>query len=441
MQIEVHDIYLSYNFNRPDAFEAIKGVTLNIEKGDFVALVGKTGSGKSTLIQCFNSLLSPSKGYVKVDDFYITGDKKLKKSFGLNNIIIVEGQFDVVSMHQAGFENTVACLGTALTKDHIKELKRFCDNIVLCFDGDEAGQKAILRALNTFEDYGDDVNVRVVRLPENLDPDEFLKKYGSQKLKDLIDNAVNPIIFKINNIKEKCNLNSPEGKVEFTKNALKILAGLKSNAEQDIYLGEIKKETNLSLDYLRRDLQNIKSLLQKNNLKNLENSEEIGDKISNNILENNLFGEIGGQSAIIKAERFVVASLLHHMSYAVFNDEVINSIQNPSLKKLVNILFQKYKNNEKFLVSYIFDLFDVDSEPNIKAVANFDFNIIQNPEEYFKECEYLIYSSSLKFKKDQLSKQYSQEISTDKKIEILKQINLLTKNIQNLEKQKQRNKN
>ena len=367
--------------------------------------------------------------------------KKLKKSFGLNNIIIVEGQFDVVSMHQAGFENTVACLGTALTKDHIKELKRFCDNIVLCFDGDEAGQKAILRALNTFEDYGDDVNVRVVRLPENLDPDEFLKKYGSQKLKDLIDNAVNPIIFKINNIKEKCNLNNPEGKVEFTKNALKILARLKSNAEQDIYLGEIKKETNLSLDYLRRDLQNIKSLLQKNNFKNLENSEEIGDKISNNILENNLFGEIGGQSAIIKAERFVVASLLHHMSYAVFNDEVINSIQNPSLKKLVDILFQKYKNNEKFLVSYIFDLFDVDSEPNIKAVANFDFNIIQNPEEYFKECEYLIYSSSLKFKKDQLSKQYSQEISTDKKIEILKQINLLTKNIQNLEKQKQRNKN
>ena len=192
---------------------------------------------------------------------------------------------------------------------------------------------------------------------------------------------------------------------------------------------------------MRRDLQNIKSLLQKNNFKNLENSEEIGDKISNNILENNLFGEIGGQSAIIKAERFVVASLLHHMSYAVFNDEVINSIQNPSLKKLVDILFQKYKNNEKFLVSYIFDLFDVDSEPNIKAVANFDFNIIQNPEEYFKECEYLIYSSSLKFKKDQLSKQYSQEISTDKKIEILKQINLLTKNIQNLEKQKQRNKN
>lgn len=80
MQIEVHDIFLSYNLNRPDAFEAIKGITLNIEKGDFVALVGKTGSGKSTLIQCFNSLLSPSKGYVKIDEFYITADKKLKKS-------------------------------------------------------------------------------------------------------------------------------------------------------------------------------------------------------------------------------------------------------------------------------------------------------------------------------------------------------------------------
>lgn len=79
MQIEVHDVSLVYNPKKPDSFEALKGISLNIEKGDFIALVGQTGSGKSTLIQCFNSLLLPTKGYVKVEDFYITGDKKLKK--------------------------------------------------------------------------------------------------------------------------------------------------------------------------------------------------------------------------------------------------------------------------------------------------------------------------------------------------------------------------
>lgn len=79
MQIEVHNISLSYNFKKPDAFNALKGISLNIEQGDFIALVGKTGSGKSTLIQCFNALLLPTDGYVKIDDFYITGNKKLKK--------------------------------------------------------------------------------------------------------------------------------------------------------------------------------------------------------------------------------------------------------------------------------------------------------------------------------------------------------------------------
>ena len=80
MQIEINDIYFTYNKKRYDEFEALKGVSLNINKGEFVSLVGKTGSGKSTLIQMLNGLLLPTKGYVKVDDFIITSDKKLKKN-------------------------------------------------------------------------------------------------------------------------------------------------------------------------------------------------------------------------------------------------------------------------------------------------------------------------------------------------------------------------
>lgn len=374
--------------------------------------------------------------------FAINLIKKLKQEQGLSKIILVEGQFDVVSMHEAGFNNTVACLGTAFTKEHIRELKRFADKIVLCFDGDEAGQKATLRALDTFDTFGEDVDVKAVRLPDKTDPDEFLQKFGADKLAYLIDNAPNSVMFRINNLKEKFTLTTADSKSKFVKAALKVIEKIKTVSEQEIYLAEIKKLTNISLDILRRDLQGLPS-----EVNTPHTAQEISSPKTSNLSE----------TATIKAERFVVASLLHHKNY-VFgedeDDEVIHTnvdnfcgnvdklqkirdisdyILNPSLKKLLCWMIEKIEKNESYFVSNVFDMFDIESgeEENVKAVVEYNFEIINNKKAYFQQCTNLLESEALKFKKTLLSKQYNNETDMEKRKDILNEINKITLKLRN----------
>ena len=135
--------------------------------------------------------------------------KRLKQQHGLSNIIIVEGQIDVISMHRAGFKNTVACLGTAATADHARELKKLCDDVVLCFDGDEAGIKATLRSIDIFKNAG--FNVKIACLPSGQDPDEVLKQEnGKAQMQEIIQNAKPIMDYYIDLELEKFDLNKPE---------------------------------------------------------------------------------------------------------------------------------------------------------------------------------------------------------------------------------------
>ena len=114
--------------------------------------------------------------------------KKLKQEGLLKKIIFVEGQIDVIAMHRAGFRETVACLGTALTENHAKELKKLCDSAILCFDGDGAGIKATLRSIEILRQAG--FNIKIATLPEGLDPDEVLKKQGKDKMEEYLNNSL-----------------------------------------------------------------------------------------------------------------------------------------------------------------------------------------------------------------------------------------------------------
>ncbi|MBQ2713527.1 MAG: DNA primase [Clostridia bacterium] len=335
--------------------------------------------------------------------------KKLKQEKGLDTIILVEGQFDVITMHRFGFKNTVACLGTAITKDHLRQLKRFADNIILCLDGDSAGQKATLRTLEVFREMPE-LNVKVAVLHSGQDPDEFLSNNGVEGMQKLLQNTLSPMAFRIFVFKNKYNLNSLDEKMKFIKEVIAEIKKLSTNAEQEIYLAELGKLTNVSIDILRRDLDSSSTpLVAKQSIEKPAPAPEL--------------------DANIKAVKFVLASMLHKKDYADFWGNLEEYIINPSLKKLYKLLLAKHKEGTELKISSLYDIFDVETDTAIQDVINFQFSNITNPKEYFLSSVWQMIENELKFRKATLSKQYKEEIVSSKKVELLMQINEIDKQL------------
>lgn len=151
--------------------------------------------------------------------------------------ILVEGYMDVIAMHQAGFNQTIASLGTAFTSGHAKLIKRHVKEVVILYDSDGAGQKAALRAIPILRNEG--IKVKVLQLKEGKDPDEFLKTHGYETMKQLIEEAPVDIWFQVLYIEKKYQLSNPEEKVKFLQEIATILAESSSSIEQAIYISEI----------------------------------------------------------------------------------------------------------------------------------------------------------------------------------------------------------
>lgn len=151
---------------------------------------------------------------------------------------------DVVALHQSGFGNAVASLGTAFTPEQARLVKRYAQRAVLCYDNDEAGKKATIRAGDILFDEG--VKVRVLTVTNGKDPDEFIKNKGADMFGVLIEKAKPLIEYKINEVREKYNLNDVDDKIDFTREAAVILARVKNQAQREIYVNKLSDELKIS---------------------------------------------------------------------------------------------------------------------------------------------------------------------------------------------------
>lgn len=165
-----------------------------------------------------------------------------------DKLIIVEGYMDVIALHQAGFTNAVAALGTAFTPEMARLLSRYANEIILCFDNDEAGKAATERALRVFSSAG--IKVRVIQMSGGKDPDEIIKKYGVEKFRSFITGAANDIEYKILEERKKYDLDSADGKLGFIKAVAVILAASDDIIARDVYAGRISEELSVSKDTL-----------------------------------------------------------------------------------------------------------------------------------------------------------------------------------------------
>ncbi|WP_223067130.1 DNA primase [Paenibacillus caui] len=178
-------------------------------------------------------------------------------------VVIFEGFGDVISAWEAGVHNSVATMGTALTESHAAILKSTCDEAIVCYDGDRAGQSAAMKSIPILEGAG--FKVRIALLAEGLDPDEYIRKYGGERfLSQVIEGAVSAVKFKLIYLKKNHILLEEAGKVAYIREAIEVIAPLPSPTEREIYLKELSADLQVSFDSLKQECNQFRHDMQKN---------------------------------------------------------------------------------------------------------------------------------------------------------------------------------
>ena len=171
--------------------------------------------------------------------------KKTKQDF----LILVEGNIDVVALHQYGFDNAVASLGTSLTEEHAVLLSRYTEQVVLIYDGDEAGQRATRRAIPMLEKAG--LQVKVMQMKDAKDPDEYLKRFGADKFRNLLNESSNRVEYQLGAIRKKYNLSSDEERVKFISEAAEFVSSLTNAVQREIYGTRAAEAAGISYEAMK----------------------------------------------------------------------------------------------------------------------------------------------------------------------------------------------
>ena len=175
--------------------------------------------------------------------------KKSKSGY----IILSEGNIDVVSLHQAGFDSAVASLGTSLTPEQARLISRYTDQIIIAYDNDGAGQKASQRAIGILEKL--DVRVKVLRMSGAKDPDEFIKRKGADAFRNLLDASENQVDYRLRNVTDKYDLNVDEQKVDFLKEATELVARLPGAVERQVYSMRVASMAGVAADVVSGEVE------------------------------------------------------------------------------------------------------------------------------------------------------------------------------------------
>lgn len=249
--------------------------------------------------------------YINTSDTLVY--KKTNELFALNlakdskadSLILCEGYMDVISMHQAGFTNAVAGCGTALTNEQVRLIGRYANEVVLLYDADEAGRKALAKAVELFKQTN--LKIRIPELKGGKDPDEIIRKFGRDKFKGMLDGAANEIEFALMEQREKYILDTTQGKIDFLNEAVKILAAA-SPIEQDIYTSRLADELQVEKASIKSQLDDFRNKQQRQ-----RRSREFNQIISKSINENRR-KTIGLSAELrqIKAEDRLIGLLLRY---------------------------------------------------------------------------------------------------------------------------------
>lgn len=222
-------------------------------RGNFIAFGGRVlDNSKPKYINTSDTLV-----YKKTNEVF---GLNYAKNSGKDSLILCEGYMDVIAMHQAGFTNAVAGCGTALTNEQVRLLSRYAKEIILVYDNDEAGQKALNKAISLFDQV--DVKISIPTLSGGKDPDEIIKNFGRARFADMLENSSNEVEFAIMKLRRGFNLQTTQGKSQFASEAVKILANA-TPIERDLYLSRLADELGIEKRAFQAQLAEYRSRMAK----------------------------------------------------------------------------------------------------------------------------------------------------------------------------------
>lgn len=281
--------------------------------------------------------------------------KKLKREQPIKDVIIVEGYMDTISLYQAGFKNVVASMGTSLTKEQARLIKRYTENVFISYDGDFAGQKADLRGLEILD--GEHLNVRVVPLPDGLDPDDVVKQ-GVDAYQACLDKAMPLVDYKIHAIERKYDLTRSEEKRAFVQEALKIVAAVESASVKEELLKKLREKTGVSYQALERDLENV------------DTSPSVETSLPREQV--NIAEATADADANVKAARFILAAKLFSMPYARELDLSKLHFENDVHKQIAAFIMECEQAGERVRASELFEILD-EQCPELNEILDLNY--------------------------------------------------------------------
>ena len=320
-------------------------------------------------------------------------------------VIITEGFMDVIALYKAGIKNAVAIMGTALTKGHVSLLKRLSKTVYLCLDGDKAGKNATIKSIDILLHEG--FTIKVVDLPENLDPDEFLDKKGGDELESLIKNPLSSLDFKMNYYYEMTNMDNYDDRKKYLETIAKEISNLSDIIDQDYYIQQLEKKSGFSKETITR---------------------LVSDKNVSKIEQVNPSNYIPYQKSIrlidkyVRAERDLLYYMMNDKNVAMMYEAKAGFMFNDTYRIIASYIVDYYRQEVVLEVAdLISSIEDENLVKNIVEISQLELPELQDSKAIEDYIE-IIKEKTVRIKVEELMKALKDTFDPKQKAQILKEI-------------------
>ena len=298
-----------------------------------------------------------------------------------NQIIIAEGYMDVLSLHQNGVTNAVACLGTALTSDQARLLKKYAGEIVLCYDSDVAGKQATERAIAVLTEVG--VKMKILSIVDGKDPDEYINDKGIEMFRGLLGKAETLVEYKIRVLKEQYNLDDVEQKIVFVEKMSEVFAKIENRVTREAYINKISRDVGISADAIHAEVRKILLKQRKSDTLREEN-----DRKRITAQQNRMNGK--QTPAQYKAEKILLNLICEKDMYRLVKNELsADTFSNDLHKRIAMEIINGYSQNDSISPISIINSFSTEEIGAVAEILHNDQNVEDRKKAIFENLNTL----------------------------------------------------